>query len=61
MMENGCCGDSCFFNNSNNRFVDWLLTLMIQCNFISLRVFTVYMDNHAVDSNQHYTINRVIL
>ena len=44
-MQNRCCGISCFFNNSSKAHAHYLSTLMILRNFISLRAFTVYMEN----------------
>ena len=44
-MQNRCCADGCFLNNSSNAHVHYLLTKMILHNFISLQTFTVYMEN----------------
>ena len=40
MLINGC-----FLNNSSNAHAHYLLTKMILHNFISLRSFSVYMEN----------------
>ena len=44
-MQNRCCAIDCFLNNSRKTHVHKLATLMILCNFISLRAFSVYMEN----------------
>ena len=44
-MQNRCCAIGCFLNNSRKAHAHQLATLMILRNFISLRAFTVYMEN----------------
>ena len=45
LMQNGYCAIGCFLNNSSKTHAHYLVTLMILCNFISLRAFFVYMKN----------------
>ena len=44
-MQNRCCAIDCFLNSSRKAHAHYLATLMIQRSFISLRGFTVYMEN----------------
>ena len=44
-MQIRCCTIGCFLNNSSKAHVDYLATLMILRNFISLQAFTLYMEN----------------
>ena len=44
-MQNKCCAVGCFIKNSRKTHAHYLVTLMILRNFISLRAFTVYMEN----------------
>ena len=44
-MQNRCCINGCFLDNSSNAHAHYLLTLMILHNFISLWAFAVYMEN----------------
>ena len=44
-MQNRCYVNGCFLNNSSNAHAHYLLTKLILGNFISLRAFTVYMEN----------------
>ena len=44
-MQNRSCVNGRFLNNSSNAHPHQLLTLMILRSFISLRAFTVYMEN----------------
>ena len=43
-MQNKCCINGCFLNNSNNSRAHYLLIKMSLHNFISLQAFTVYME-----------------
>ena len=43
-MQNRRCVNGYFFNNSSTAHVQ-LLTKMVLCTFISLQLFTVYMEN----------------
>ena len=45
LMQERCCAIGCFLNNSRKAHAHYLATLMILRNFISLRAFTVYMEN----------------
>ena len=44
-MQNRCCVNGCFLNNSSNAHGHQLLTKMILRSFISLRAFTVHSEN----------------
>ena len=44
-MQSKYCSTGCIFNNSSNTHADCLLTLINLRNFLSLRAFTVYMEN----------------
>ena len=44
-MQNRCCAIGWFLINSSKAHAHLLATLMILRNFISLRAFTVYMQN----------------
>ena len=46
-MQNRCCAIGCFLNNSSKTHAHFLAILMILRNFISLRVFFVYMKTHC--------------
>ena len=57
-MRNRCCVDVCFLNNSSNAHTDELLAEMILRNFISLRAFTVHMENSPRFENHFGQIDR---
>ena len=42
LMQNRCCVDGCFLNNTSNAHAHKLLTIKILRNFILLRAFTVF-------------------
>ena len=44
-MQNRCCAINCFLNNSRKARAHELALLMILRNIVSLRAFTVYMEN----------------
>ena len=46
-MQNRCWAIGCFLNNSSKTHAHFLAILMILRNFISLRVFFVYMKTHC--------------
>ena len=44
-MQDRCYAIGCFLNNNSETHAHYLATLLILCNFISLRAFTVYIEN----------------
>ena len=58
-MQNRCCVNICFFNNSSNTHAHQLLTKMILCNFISLQVF-IYCLHEKLTAVRSFTSPELI-